>query len=134
MLVYRTCVVRSGQWSDVGELVAVSMVWAWRALALASALAWAGGALALPGQLYHNQFAVHVPGGEHHVDDIAKRHGFENLGQVSESLFSFVIGQNIYLFETNECIKDVSPVSFWRSEIPIRVAGVLKYIRYRGGE
>lgn len=85
--------MRSGQWSDVGELVAVSMVWAWRALALASALVWAGAVQALPEQVYHNQFAVHIPGGEHHVDDIARRHGFVNHGQVS---LSFVTGQNMY--------------------------------------
>ncbi|XP_041980704.1 furin-like protease 2 isoform X2 [Aricia agestis] len=33
-------------------------------------------------ELYHNQFAVHVPGGDHHVEDIARRHGFENHGQI----------------------------------------------------
>lgn len=102
--------MRSGQWSDVGELVAVSMVWAWRALALASALAWAGGALA---QVYHNQFAVHIPGGEHHVEDIARRHGFANHGQVSPS---FVTGQNISS-KTNERTKDVSVVSFRFSDV-----------------
>ena len=55
------------------------MVGSWRALALLAALQLAG---AVPESLYHNQFAIHVPGGAEHVDDIARRHGFVNHGQV----------------------------------------------------
>lgn len=56
------------------------MVASWRALALLAALHVCAG---LPEPVYHNQFAVHVPAGPEHVDDIARRHGFVNHGQVS---------------------------------------------------
>lgn len=39
-------------------------------------------AVGLPEQLYHNQFAIHVPGGPAHAEDIARRHGYVNHGQV----------------------------------------------------
>ncbi|KAF9814284.1 hypothetical protein SFRURICE_015221 [Spodoptera frugiperda] len=56
------------------------MVTSWRALALLAAL---HACAALPEPVYHDQFAVHVPAGPHHVDDIARRHGFVNHGQVA---------------------------------------------------
>lgn len=34
--------------------------------------------------IFHNQFAVHVPAGEEIADSIAAKHGFTNLGKVSE--------------------------------------------------
>ncbi|KAH9629776.1 hypothetical protein HF086_009903 [Spodoptera exigua] len=55
------------------------MVTLWRALALLAAL---HACVALPEPVYHDQFAVHVPAGPHHVDDIARRHGFVNHGQI----------------------------------------------------
>ncbi|CAG9791010.1 unnamed protein product [Diatraea saccharalis] len=55
------------------------MVASWRALALLCALV---ACAALPETIYHNQFAVHVPAGSEHVDDIARRHGFFNHGQI----------------------------------------------------
>jgi proprotein convertase subtilisin/kexin type 5 len=36
--------------------------------------------------VYLNQFAVHIPSGQEAADDIARKHGFTNLGQVSHSL------------------------------------------------
>ncbi|PZC84002.1 hypothetical protein B5X24_HaOG206348 [Helicoverpa armigera] len=59
------------------------MVTSWRALALLAAL---HACAALPEPVYHDQFAVHVPAGPHHVDDIARRHGFVNHGQISEGV------------------------------------------------
>ncbi|CAH0718190.1 unnamed protein product, partial [Brenthis ino] len=55
------------------------MVLSWRAVALLAALHVCA---SVPDTLYHNHFAVHVPSGEKHVDDIAKRHGFVNHGQI----------------------------------------------------
>lgn len=40
-----------------------------------------------PVAIYTNQFAVHVPDGDDAAADIAERHGFQNLGQVSEITF-----------------------------------------------
>lgn len=55
------------------------MVQEWIALVLLAALSVCRG---LPEQIYHDQFAVHVPGGDDHVHEIAKRHGFVNHGQI----------------------------------------------------
>ncbi|XP_034833385.1 furin-like protease 2 isoform X2 [Maniola hyperantus] len=55
------------------------MVLTWRALALLAAL---GVCASVPETYYHNHFAVRVPGGVEHVDDIARRHGFVNHGQI----------------------------------------------------
>lgn len=37
-------------------------------------------------RVFLNHFAVHVPTGEADANDVAARHGFTNLGQVSEEL------------------------------------------------
>ncbi|CAH2221579.1 jg8075 [Pararge aegeria aegeria] len=55
------------------------MVLSWRALALLAAL---GVCASVPDTYYHNHFAVRVPGGVERVDDIARRHGFVNHGQL----------------------------------------------------
>lgn len=34
--------------------------------------------------IYSNEFAVHVPSGKADADKIAAKHGFVNIGQVSE--------------------------------------------------
>lgn len=75
--------------SDARALVthSVVMVTAWRALALLAALPLCA---ALPEPVYHNQFAVHVPAGKQHADDIARRHGFENHGQVRGDCLLFI--------------------------------------------
>ncbi|XP_038221836.1 furin-like protease 2 [Zerene cesonia] len=57
------------------------MVLSWRSLALLAALG-ACARAALPVPMYHNHFAVHVPAGREHVDDIARRHGYVNHGQI----------------------------------------------------
>lgn len=57
------------------------MVLSWRAVALLAALQVCA---SVPETLYHNHFAVHVPAGGKRVDDIAKRHGFVNHGQVCQ--------------------------------------------------
>lgn len=36
--------------------------------------------------IYSNEFAVHVPDGPEVADEIARKHGFENKGQVRSSL------------------------------------------------
>lgn len=69
------------------------MVTSWRALALLAALQVT---LALPESVYHNQFAVHVPAGKDHVDDIARRHGFHNHGQVSSNKIKHLISKLVY--------------------------------------
>ncbi|XP_047532266.1 furin-like protease 2 isoform X1 [Vanessa atalanta] len=55
------------------------MVLSWRALALLAALQVCA---SVRETTYHNHFAVHVPAGEKHVDDIARRHGYVNHGQI----------------------------------------------------
>lgn len=55
------------------------MVGPWRALALLATLQLCAGARE---QIFHNHFAVHVPAGPEHVDDIARRHGYVNHGQI----------------------------------------------------
>lgn len=39
-------------------------------------------------RVFLNHFAVHVPTGEADANDIAARHGFTNLGQVSKYITS----------------------------------------------
>lgn len=41
--------------------------------------------------VYQNQFAVHIPQGNVSADEIASKHGFKNLGQVSFFKFLFNI-------------------------------------------
>ncbi|KAK9506386.1 hypothetical protein O3M35_008337 [Rhynocoris fuscipes] len=41
--------------------------------------------------IYTNQFAVHIPAGKEHAEDIAKRHGFVNIGQVSPFSYKSLI-------------------------------------------
>jgi hypothetical protein len=40
-----------------------------------------------PQVIYQNEFAVHIVGGEEKANDIAAKHGFTNLGQVSKYFF-----------------------------------------------
>lgn len=42
-------------------------------------------------RVFNNQFAIHVPTGEADANDIASRHGFTNLGQVSEDLVCITV-------------------------------------------
>lgn len=44
-------------------------------------------------RVFLNHFAVHVPTGEADANDVAARHGFTNLGQVSEELLTECISQ-----------------------------------------
>lgn len=39
--------------------------------------------------IYLNEFAVHIPAGEAMADQVARSHGFTNMGQVSYLSFSF---------------------------------------------
>ncbi|XP_025162015.1 furin-like [Harpegnathos saltator] len=39
-----------------------------------------------PAAIYSNQFAVYVPSGPEAADEIAQKRGFDNHGQVSETL------------------------------------------------
>ncbi len=43
--------------------------------------------------IFTNQWAVHVTGGDRVADDIAKRHGFINLGKVFKSIMILGSGQ-----------------------------------------
>lgn len=66
--------------ADAGVVSWCVIMTSWRWLALLAALHVCACAR---DALYHNQFAIHVPGGANHVDDIARRHGYRNHGQVS---------------------------------------------------
>lgn len=55
--------------------------------------------------LYMNQFAVHVPSGDRTADEIAGKHGFVNLGQVSCEFYV----QNLSL------CRDVFPIDIPKS-------------------
>lgn len=41
--------------------------------------------------IYHNEFAVYIPSGNAMADDIAAKHGFTNLGQVSLHFLYFIL-------------------------------------------
>lgn len=107
------------------------MVTKWRALALLAAL---HACTALPEAVYHNQYAVHVPAGPNHVDDIARRHGYVNHGQVRLSvlllspLFSCVPYLTTYLaLNVNEDSKSKT----LRDRVSIKKVGNDRY-RYVG--
>jgi hypothetical protein len=38
-----------------------------------------------------NQFAVHIPSGQEVADEVARKHGFRNLGQVRSYLQYFLV-------------------------------------------
>lgn len=71
------------------------MVTSWCALALLAALHMCQGAR---DTVYHNHFAVHVPSGPEHVDDIVRRHGYVNHGQIGSL-------KNYYLLSHHEVHK-----------------------------
>ena len=57
-----------------------------RSTVVALLLVFAATAAATKGRLYTNSWAVEVRGGTEKAEELAHRHGFVNLGQVSDTL------------------------------------------------
>lgn len=51
-------------------------------------------------QQYSSQWAVHIEGGQQAADEIAEKHGFQNLGEVRAYITKLVLGT---------CCQSVSP-------------------------